>query len=110
MKILVAFLFSLVLLLSRDGRALAFYCNSQIVDEEDTMIEVYQKCGEPDFKEQHVEKEKEVLELGMKRTVYIVVDEWTYNFGPLDWLYRLRFENGRLKKIETNETLMMTFR
>lgn len=101
MKILFTLLCFIGLLAFMDGNALSFYCKDRLVSEEDTMIEVYQKCGEPDFKEQHVEKERDVLDLGVKRTVYIVVDEWTYNFGPLDWLYRIRFENGRLKKIET---------
>ena len=83
------------LIFSASG-ALSFYCGNYLVSEGDTMAEVLLKCGEPFFKDQHVEKERED-----DRTVYVVVDEWIYNFGPQDWLYSLTFRNGTLKKIRT---------
>ena len=76
--------------------AFAFFCGNKLVSEGDTTAEVYLKCGEPFWKEEHIEKE-----LSGGRKVYIVIEEWTYNFGPHKWLYHLRFENGVLKKIET---------
>jgi len=39
----------------------------------------------------------------IEKRVGSVVDEWTYNFGPHDFLYFLKFVNGTLVEIETGD-------
>lgn len=81
--------------------AYPFYCGNELVSEGDTSAEVFLKCGEPLWRDKHIEETVDIIPGGATRKVYIVVEEWLYNFGPSKWMYYLRFENGRLVGIET---------
>ena len=71
-------------------------CRSGIVSRGNLMAEVLKKCGPPTFAVQREEKKIE------KRGFSIVtVDEWTYNFGPQEFMYDILFENGRVARIES---------
>ena len=97
MRLLIACLMSCMLLLFFCvSRSYAFYCGNELVSKGDTTAEVFLKCGEPFWKERHLEKER-----SGGRKVYIVIEDWIYNFGPSKWLYFLRFENGELIEIDT---------
>ena len=95
--------------------ALGFRCGTKVVSIGDTKSEVINKCGEPD----HIEVWE--VERGRKRhyksppspdtthgtsgksyssKVHVAVEEWMYNRGRQKFLRLLRFENGRLTKIE----------
>ncbi|GBD99517.1 hypothetical protein BMS3Abin07_01554 [bacterium BMS3Abin07] len=100
-KISIYFVFVILYLLTINDNALSFYCSNKLVSIGDTVAEVTMKCGKPFWKEQHKEKVVTDGNTDKKYIVTIIVDEWTYNFGPQDWLYLLRFENGKLVKIET---------
>jgi hypothetical protein len=83
------------------GKSSAFYCGNNLVSEGDTTAEVILKCGQPYWKEEHTEKIIEGVGEGREFRETAVIEEWTYNFGPQDWLYLLKFRNGNLVTIET---------
>jgi hypothetical protein len=83
------------------GHAYSFYCGNELVTEGDISAEVYLKCGDPLWREKHIEETVDLAHHGSARTIYIEVEEWLYNFGQFSWMYYLRFENGKLVNIET---------
>lgn len=80
------------------GSALALRCGNQLVTIGDSKVEVLAKCGEPMLKDQREEWREEV-DGTTKRRVTTTVDEWTYNFGPGEFVQFLRFENGRVVEV-----------
>lgn len=75
-----------------------FRCpNGAIVSTGDTMAEVYVKCDPPSFKNARTESEG-----GYKgATIFISVEEWTYNEGPHRLMHLLTFRNGVLATVQT---------
>jgi len=67
----------------------------------DSILEVLHKCGEPLYKDIRVDEIRKKSDHGTEHRVSIVIEEWTYNFGPLAWIYVVRFENGKVVDIET---------
>jgi hypothetical protein len=71
-------------------------CRNGIVSRGDLIVEVLKKCGEPAQNFQR--KETRIVTKGIS---IVTVDEWIYNFGPNEFMYSLRFENGRVARIES---------
>lgn len=97
--LLLGFLFG-IFLLAPSCKAVDYMnslrcANSQLVMLGDSKLDVVSKCGDPAMKES-VGKQ-----YGLSGGVYEsrVQEEWTYNFGPNDFLYVLTFEGGFLKTI-----------
>lgn len=67
-------------------------CNGHLVSPGLTQFEVFERCGPPLFEYSRIEP---VVE-----GVWIDVDEWTYQPGLNQFRRLLRFENGRLARIE----------
>ncbi len=92
-------------------------CGSELVSIGDRKSEVLRKCGEPayievkdevrikrDFHGSTLNKpEYEQYRLPFLVEEYVKIEEWEYNFGPSRLIYYLRFENDRLKKINTGK-------
>ncbi|MDB4987102.1 MAG: hypothetical protein JWN04_2280 [Myxococcaceae bacterium] len=91
-------------------------CGSRLVSDGDSMFEVTERCGQPDAATQHVElrtvrsyvegpcfKENGVLRCGtvIEQTVQVIVDDWTYDFGPDSLVRHLTFEQGKLLRLKT---------
>ena len=70
-------------------------CEGRIVQRGFTPVEVLERCGAAEYEDQRVEF--------LTRGVPVFVDEWTYNQGPQRFRRLLRFENGRLEKIELRQ-------
>ena len=71
-------------------------CEKGIVSNGDEKIEAKQKCGKPSS------MEKSTIPKSRSGTgKAIKVEEWTYNFGPKKFMKRLRFENGKLRDVES---------
>jgi len=72
-----------------------FRCDTELVSDGMTPIEVLERCGEPEF------------ELGWTDYRYpglfVRVDEWSYNLGSNRFRRLLTFENGRLVDIEMRD-------
>ncbi|MEJ5377507.1 MAG: DUF2845 domain-containing protein [bacterium] len=110
--------FSLMALLSTWApiEASALRCQGRIVSLGETRYEVTAKCGAPSFVEQRYEERLGIPEgrlflydPGEKRYIkpwavqQVLIEEWTYNFGPHSLMYYLRFENGILNDIRTGD-------
>jgi hypothetical protein len=97
----------------------AFRCGSRIVSEGDHYSKVLKICGEPMGVQERViyregrtrprysieapggiRYEREVLGNYERSYVEIVVEEWTYNFGPRRLMQLVRFENGFVTEVE----------
>ncbi len=95
----------------------AMRCGNKLVDTGDSQFKVYKLCGEPAFV-----KKRTIHRSGLPRTQYIwldnsfsdnellfhqrshvevLVEEWTYNFGPNRFIRQIRFEDGIVVKIDT---------
>ncbi|MFZ6818564.1 DUF2845 domain-containing protein [Undibacterium sp. Ji22W] len=102
------------------AQALAFRCNSYVIDVGMHKTEVIQKCGNPMTRDQRVERRRlgvrqsstnpqlaptmppQVTRGGVEyeREVEIQIEEWVYNFGSQRFMQLLVFEDGRLKAIQ----------
>lgn len=80
-------------------------CRNGIVSKGDLQAEVIVKCGEPAQKTEREEKRFDKIKdtHGKERTSVsiVTVNDWTFNFGPNEFMQRLLFENGRLVRIES---------
>lgn len=78
-------------------------CKGGIVSVGDAIPQVLQKCGPPAFSTQWEQVEVGgSIKPGVRRTyTKITVDDWTYNFGPNEFMYRVIFENGEVARIES---------
>lgn len=93
-------------------------CSGEIVSLGDRKSDVMRKCGEPTDKDTW-EEERIRIRSGLHRryrerelaghpaSSYIIkkvtVEEWTYNFGPHQFIYYLKFENNKLRCIESGD-------
>ena len=90
-----------------------FRCaTGRLVSLGDHLVDVRNKCGDPDYVGQRVEKRKrrekvrkntgayseEVME---EREVEILLDEWIYDLGPKKFMRTAVFENGRVVETGT---------
>lgn len=87
----------LTLLASIWQPAQALRCDRRIVDEEDKMIEVLARCGEPSLRDRH----PPVNWYGQGYFGY-PEETWYYNFGPNRLLHVLQFRDNRLVRIDTD--------
>lgn len=101
------------------GPALAFRCGGRIVSEGDHASKVRKVCGEPVSIQERVIYRSGITRphrraegpgngIFLDREVFsydrsyveIVVEEWTYNFGPRRLMQLVRFENGFVAEIK----------
>jgi hypothetical protein len=91
-------------------------CQNKIVDPGDTAYEVKALCGPPDDIQQRTEERRVVRAVDRpcfsqtgrcaameEVTVNVVVDVWTYDFGPQRFIQYLIFEGGRLRHIYSGD-------
>lgn len=102
----------LALLLASAGTAHAdaMRCGSKLVTDGDPAAKVVARCGEPaqiietvvyrTFRPLHFQG-SQLFPVGLETTVGILVEKWTYNFGPFKLMRVLHFENGYLAEVET---------
>ena len=101
------------------GQAMAFRCGAELVTIGDTRDEVRYICGQPQSVEAWTEEllspyplepyipygyrhdRRYVNPYPYQPSRIVRVEEWVYNQGSSRLIRYLRFENGRLKKIET---------
>jgi Protein of unknown function (DUF2845) len=78
-------------------------CQGGIVSIGDTAGEVVSKCGQPAYATQREQKKVTEGSKSSRETVIttVTIDDWTFNFGPNQFQYRLLLENGRVASIES---------
>jgi hypothetical protein len=77
------------------------YCEGRIVSIGDTAGEVISKCGQPTDTFQHKQKIVDDNYPAGRIITTVIVDDWTFNFGPDRFQYRLLLRNGRVAEIES---------
>jgi len=117
MKVNIAFVAIVCILtsLTAPDSSFAFRCGSRLISLGATRGEVIDKCGPPNWQDSWEEDRLERVSgipyspngsfsgtrVPFVTIVRVTVEEWTYNFGSSYFMRILRFENNRLKKIET---------
>lgn len=102
--------------------AFALRCGHSLVQEGDYKADVLDKCGEPDSVDSHYERRGSanhanagIYDYNNRRhqgnsfnygqqnyqEVEVLVEEWIYDFGRARLRKLLRFENGKLKEVES---------
>lgn len=101
-------LLGLAALLSRPATAAAdsIRCAGGIVSEGDAGIDLLGKCGEPTLAERRVDDRWAVLaerrdggKVSAGRRVGVVVEQWSYDFGPDSFVQVVTLENGRVTAV-----------
>lgn len=83
----------LLALIATEVQAASLRCDNTILREGAHLYEVSELCGEPVAAFQRVES--------LHPNVLVYVDEWVYRLGSNKFQRMLRFENGRLRSIQT---------
>ncbi|MDB4971839.1 MAG: hypothetical protein JWN48_180 [Myxococcaceae bacterium] len=101
---------------TRVAHADGMRCGVALVSDGDTLMDVRDRCGPPDAAMQRTEyrtvrswvegpcyKENGVVRCGswFEQTVQVLIDEWSYDFGPQSFVRHLTFEQGRLLRVAT---------
>ena len=87
--------------------SLAFRCGSGLVSDGDSKTQVQVTCGKPTSKETSCENRQEYTKIDKSGKIKKYKkcgkksDVWHYNCGDNDFIYKLTFENGILKKEDT---------
>jgi len=76
-------------------------CRDRIISTGDSAADVIMKCGEPVWKDKREEIIRERLDDNTVRKVSVAVEEWTYNFGPDQFMRVFTFRNGKVTDIRT---------
>jgi hypothetical protein len=77
-------------------------CPGGLVSTGDQRIDLLAKCGEPDARDSHAEEVTQYATNDLKRKSAITtVDDWTYNFGPGQFLRIVTIKNGTISAIKT---------
>lgn len=111
--ITVFVLFGFSLALSPAAADLGLRCGTRLITSGDSIERVLNECGEPSlvdsWEEERIHRhpthfmddENDFEEYGPVHRVIVrvTVEEWTYNHGPHRFIDRVRFENGRVRKI-----------
>jgi len=84
-----------------NAHADSFSCEGGIISTDDRSTDVMAKCGKPDFKNSHEEAVSQRIDHDTKQTIYITVEEWTYNLGPNQFTRIIILKNGRVTEIQT---------
>jgi hypothetical protein len=97
-------------LLGAAARADTLRCGANVVSDGATQAEVSQKCGEPQSRSSRLEVVSQETRQGGATTggstatttsVTRNIEEWTYNFGPGQFMRLVTFVNGRLSTVQS---------
>jgi hypothetical protein len=73
-------------------------CDGGLIELGDGPTTVQTRCGEPTARDRRVEAGPSA-----RPNDIVTVDEWTYDRGPQSFVLVLRFENGRLARVEEQD-------
>jgi hypothetical protein len=93
----------LVVVLPTGARASSISCTGGIVSTGDSVVDLIIKCGQPDWKESHLEENTGERIPGLMQRIYINVEEWTYNFGSHQLLRIVTVKNGVVAGVRTGQ-------
>lgn len=90
-------------LLSLSAPAHAMRCGHRLISEGDASVKLLRHCGEPLSVRSYHAQRFLVGHFGRIHPGYVeevLVEEWTYNFGPRRLMRVVRIENGLVTDIE----------
>lgn len=84
----------------------AFRCGSGLVTAGDSKTKVQVTCGKPTSKETSCENQQEYTttksgKIRKSKKCGRKLEVWYYNCGDNDFIYKLTFENGKLRQEDT---------
>ena len=87
------------LLLAAAPADAAFRCGNRLISVGDHVTKLLQFCGEPASVQSRLTQRTFTADSGRIYTIpgfveEIVVEDWTYNFGPYQLMRQVRLENG----------------
>ncbi len=103
MRFTLGIICSLISITSLSAHAESLHCNRDIVEINDTKVDVLRKCGEPFLKDTFCEKT--AARVRMDNGDYTLVercenvDIWTYNPGKGQFWTNLYFAEGKLREM-----------
>ena len=99
----VIILISILVLCLTAGEGLAFRCGIKLVSAGDSKATVLATCGQPTSKEKSCKEDwtRSSSTKTKKKKCSEKVEVWYYNCGDNDFIYALTFEDGVLKKEDT---------
>ncbi len=106
-NITTIFFAALIFLFLSAVNSWAFRCGSGLVSTGDSKTQVQVTCGKPTSKETSCENRQEYTTTDKSGKIKKVkkcsqkLEVWHYNCGDNDFIYKLTFENGILKKEDT---------
>ncbi len=101
--VLCFFALVVTILLYSTAFADSFSCPGGIISDGDKSSDVFAKCGPPDFRDSHQEEVSQRVDSDTKKTIYIAVEEWTYNLGPNQLMRIVVLKNGTVAEIRTGK-------
>lgn len=94
-------------LMSVPAGADALRCGTRLITEGDTRTQVEARCGAPADIMRRTRLAAPIIwrhgrpyRVG-DSAIEVVIEEWTYNFGPQRFMRRVRFEDGVVVAVET---------
>ena len=93
----ILFILSFPCIVLGDDVVTSVRCKSGLVSVGASKMEVIKKCGEP--------AHKDFVQKTAKRANadYVKAAEWSYNFGPRDFLYVFQFEGASVVEIRRGD-------
>lgn len=99
---------------ARSAQADGMRCGTRLVSTGDSSYEVQARCGAPQAATRRVETRTERrrvrvpcgrgearCERVQEVSLDVVIDEWTYDFGPQRFVHYLTFVDGKLARVAT---------
>jgi uncharacterized protein DUF2845 len=81
-------------------------CTDAVFHEGESTYEIQSRCGEPVFRESRVDVRTRVVgdnsaRAAQAETATVLVEVWTYDFGPDAFVRHVTFEDGRVVRVDT---------
>jgi len=71
-------------------------CSGGIISVGDSRVDLLMKCGDPDAKDSHDEEQIDRFANGSIHKIYVTIEEWTYNYGPTQFMRIVSLKNGKV--------------
>jgi hypothetical protein len=86
-----------LVLMGSVAQADTMICSKGILSIGDSKYDTFNKCGEPAM--------KDVYQVPVGRgSATVTVEEWTYDFGPTQFVYIVHLQEGKVARIESTRT------
>jgi len=103
MKHLFSSFVLLLCLLPARSHADSISCDRGIVSSGDPAVDLILKCGQPEWKDTRTEEIVEGVGRDARHTTSVTVEDWTYNFGPYQFMRIVTLRNGVVAAVRTGQ-------